>query len=123
MKSMPPDLPTDDGAPRDPPAVPALDYCAPHTDLPAREKEFGATMGAGILAATTVWCLVYGWLGGIMAGGLFWAIPCLATPVAVVFWVGFLYSRRKSRPIMLGSMIGFGVAIYIASACFGRVWK
>jgi hypothetical protein len=117
-----------DGTPDDPPQPRPLDYRSSRDDRPERNARIAIAVGSGLFAAITVWGIVFFWfinnlyLGMPLRPGdpspvLNWEFPGLLTLVGIVFWTWLLVSRRKSRPVFLGALIGFGVAVLVEGVC------
>ncbi|MDB5358104.1 MAG: hypothetical protein JWN24_4557 [Phycisphaerales bacterium] len=112
--------------PDDEPDKPPLNYRAPRDDLPHSREGDAVAIGGAIMATGTVIGLVFVWIVSNLFFGssygnrppLNWQLPGLLTAVATLGWGWLLYFRRPSRPFVLGSLIGLGVAILIEGACF-----
>jgi hypothetical protein len=111
-----------DGGPDNPP----LNYRAARDDRGHGSEADAFAIGGAVLAAGTVFGLVFVWIvSNLFFGSSYatrppvnWQLPGFLTAVAVTGWGWLLYFRRPSRPFVLGSLIGFGVAILIEGACF-----
>jgi len=121
-----PDPIMDDGSSHDPPDRADLSYRNAQDDRPQRNREIGIAIGAGLLAAVTIFGLVVSWvLENLQLGPpgqprlpLHWAFSGPLTLMAISFWVWVFFFRPRQRLFILGALVGFGVAILIEGTCF-----
>ncbi|MDB5334342.1 MAG: hypothetical protein JWP03_5493 [Phycisphaerales bacterium] len=109
------------------PEKPPLNYRAARDDRRRKYEADALAIGGAVLAGGTVGGLAFVWIISTLFFGssyasrppLNWEVPGLLTAVAVIGWGWLLFFRRPPRSFVLGSLVGLGIAILIAGACFG----
>lgn len=103
-----------------------LDYLAPIDDEPKRKAALDAASAAGILAALTVFAVVFAWIMygiqlAVLHGDPNWKVPVALIACGIVPRAGVLYWKRKSRLFIIGTLIGFGVGLLIEGLCIAAM--